>query len=209
MLGYVTGMFESLRRRASLLFLALTAFLLVLAQIPKWDSGWVQAIGSIAAILSGFAYVALQQHFARRELRRRENEMRKYVEKLTADAVETFQDRLTLFEDILEKGAGVRWTSARDPLDMAADEMLSITPNDLGSARLAIEVRKVGQWMKIVAHNTGQATAEAATTEVIDDAIEETQEAKEGVAEVLTDIRAMNMRHHQSSPICGSGCSPA
>lgn len=178
-------MLENLRTRASLLFLAVTAFLLLIWQIPKWDSGWVQAIGSITAIGSGFAYVAFQQQFARKELRLRESWMRDHVEALVADALDTFDQRLKLLEHMLSTGEQIRATSARDPMDIVADELLLIAPGDLGSGKMAIEVRKVGHWIKIVVHATAQAVAETVTSENLEEAVE----AREAVSDALTTIR--------------------
>lgn len=151
-------MIDSIRARASLLFLGVVFFLLLLGQIPRWDSGWVQAVGSIAAIISGFAYIALQNRWQRNDRIARERAMRRHVQEVGVSCVEEMERRVRDFNQAAYDGRKLASHTFRDALDILGDELVAVSPTDCNSADISTKAREIGLHAKAFAHRASELT---------------------------------------------------
>lgn len=119
---------------------------------PPWKAlsnpEWVQAWGSIGAILVGFAYVAFQNHWQLRQRRSDEREYRLYVVTLIDSALSAQDEIVSVFQEAALKNLGVDLDAERDNQDIVADELLTVTPDIVGRADFALLTRQAGHFTK-------------------------------------------------------------
>ena len=150
-----------LARFALLLFAILVIPWLATNAPPNliWDSGWVQAIGSIGAIGVGIAYIYLQNRWQKQHREAQERELRRYFVNFVASALDDQDNTIALFESALRGGQRVASTLARDSQDIMGDELLATSAVACGSGTFAIQTRKAGFHAKAFAHSSSTAIA--------------------------------------------------
>lgn len=112
--------------------------------ISRWDSGWVQAWGSIGAILVGFGYVGLQRHWAQQDIVETRRQVRSHALSLVSSALAAVDKRLSMFETVQEKGGAVGKMGASDGISLVGQELLLVSPVDCGSAAFSMLCRQAG-----------------------------------------------------------------
>lgn len=107
------------------------------------DSGWVQAWGSIGAILVGFVYVALQNHHATKLEQQRQREYAQFIAYLASDLERHFDAAWTTFDTACRTGGAVKPINGGLLAQTVCNELLTVSPTDCGSAHFTQLARKI------------------------------------------------------------------
>lgn len=116
---------------------------IIFREAGGWDSGWVQAIGSIVAIFVGFAYVALQNRHSTKLEEKRHRAFCFYIADLAGDLEAHFVDAVKTFADASETGSNVRSANGGLMAQTVCNELLTVSPNDCGSSSFTKLTRKI------------------------------------------------------------------
>ena len=130
---------------------------IIINEAGGWDSGWVQAIGSIAAIVVGFAYVAVQHVLDIRREQARQREMTEYMAHLAADLLFNLREILGVFEMNHGIGQAVRPIAGDRITEQVIGEFLTLSPQDSGSAYFTRVCRRIGLFGLTFAHAANSA----------------------------------------------------
>ena len=138
--------------RFGMLLLAIILIPWIAASPPPWhllsNSGWVQAIGSIIAIIAGFAYVGLQNHWQGAARARLEREYRRYIVGVAGVACDSTADAFLKFSAAQAGGYQLTAMPGRDHLDIVAEELLGVTALSSGKAEFTWKCRQIGHFSK-------------------------------------------------------------
>lgn len=116
-----------------------------LQSVAGWlDPDWFQAIGSVVAILAGFAYIALQHWLTRRKELQSQAEMRLHAIELCRSIVDWQIAVLKIFELSHQTGTATMIYHPPRPIMALATELLTMPVTDLGETKLASAARRVG-----------------------------------------------------------------
>lgn len=153
------------------------------------DSGWVQAIGSVAAIIVGFVYVALQNHWQAEAKRKEQKDFRRYTRDLVDQQMSYLGQTLATFQSANASGDCVLSNFRRDGSDIVADELLTVRPSDCGHASFTLLVRKVALHSKAFADI---AAATASTVEpVSSDVVKQLTALRDNLKPTVEAIRLL------------------
>lgn len=171
---------------------------IIIKEAGGWDSGWVQAWGSIAAIVVGFAYVAMQNGHATKLERSRQNEFRVYIAMLAADLERSFKVAVSTFDVASQTGTTIRETVGTKVSEIVAGELLAVSPNDCGSSVFTQASRKIGLYALAF---TKAASHGCADGQVISgDTVAEMRRHLEVINGVMQPLRALAGLEHDQSP---------
>lgn len=130
---------------------------------------WIQAFGSVGAILVGFAYVGFQQRLKDKERAASRDETLDFVLELLSANVRDMDDALSYFETAHQQGRSVAPTLSRRSQEVIADELLTMGPAQLGTLA-SLEVRRAAYWSRAFADavNSSFATERSPSAETVD-----------------------------------------